>query len=174
MKNKSVRFVTLTAAFLALLIIFQSMSASVGQMVTGSLVNFVLVSATLLAGWKSGLVIALLSPFFAKLFGIGPIYPILPVVALGNATLVAAYAVIMSRAFNKTLRWVISVIVAAVLKYAVLTVGVVKLVLPLISVPAPQATKLAAMFGTAQFFTALIGGAVAFVAVPLIQKAVKR
>ncbi len=174
MKNKGVRFITLTAAFLALLIVFQSLSASLGQMVTGSLVNFVLVAATLLAGWKSGIVIALLSPFFAKLFGIGPIYPILPVVALGNATLVAVYAVVMNRSFNKTLRWVISVIAAAGLKYAVLTVGVVKLVLPLVSVPAPQATKLAAMFGTTQFFTAFIGGAVAFIAVPLIQKAVKR
>ncbi|MBQ2741301.1 MAG: hypothetical protein IJB42_01285 [Oscillospiraceae bacterium] len=174
MKNKGVRFITLTAAFLALLIIFQSLSASLGQMVTGSLVNFVLVAATLLAGWKSGLIIALLSPFFAKFFGIGPIYPILPVVALGNATLVGVYAFIMSRSFNSALRWVVSVIVAAALKYAVLTVGVVKLVLPLVSVPAPQAAKLAAMFGTTQFFTAFIGGAVAFIAVPLIQKAVKR
>ena len=174
MKNKGVRFITLTAAFLALLIIFQSLSASLGQMVTGSLVNFVLVAATLLAGWKSGLIIALLSPFFAKLFGIGPIYPILPVVALGNATLVGVYAFIMSRNFNSALRWVVSVVIAAALKYAVLTVGVLKLVLPLVSVPAPQAAKLAAMFGTTQFFTAFIGGAVAFIAVPLIQKAVKR
>ncbi|MBR2181224.1 MAG: hypothetical protein IJ949_04960, partial [Oscillospiraceae bacterium] len=69
---------------------------------------------------------------------------------------------------------VVSVVIAAALKYAVLTVGVVKLVLPLVSVPAPQAAKLAAMFGTTQFFTAYNGGAVAFIAVPLIQKAVKR
>lgn len=164
----------LTAAFLALLIVFQSMSASFGQMVTGSLVNFVLIAAALLVGWKSGLVIALLSPFFAKLFGIGPIYPILPVVALGNATLVGVYAFIMSRTFKEIIRWIVSVIVAAGLKYAVLTIGVVKLVLPLVSVPEAQATKLAAMFGTTQLFTAICGGVIAFIAVPLIQKAVKK
>ncbi|MBQ2741824.1 MAG: hypothetical protein IJF32_03385 [Oscillospiraceae bacterium] len=174
MKNQNVRFMVLTAAFLALLIIFQGMSASLGQMVTGSLVNFVLVAATLLVGWKSGLVIALLSPFFAKLFGIGPIYPILPVVALGNATLVGVYAFIMSRTLKEIFCWIVSIIVAAGLKYAVLTVGVVKLVLPLVSVPAPQATKLAAMFGTTQLFTALCGGVIALIAVPLIQKAVKK
>lgn len=174
MKNQSVRFTVLTAAFLALLIVFQGMSASLGQMVTGSLVNFVLVAATLLVGWKSGVVIAVLSPFFAKLFGIGPIYPILPVVALGNVMLVIVYAFIMSRTFKTAFRWVVSVVAAAGLKYAVLTIGVVKLVLPLISLPEPQAAKLAAMFGTAQLFTAFCGGVIAFIAVPLIQRAVKR
>ena len=173
MKNKSVKFITETAGFLALLIIFQSLSASLGQLVTGSLVNFVLIAACLLAGWKSGLVIALLSPFFAKLFGIGPIYPILPVVALGNATLVAVYVCVMKLRFDIKLRWVASVIVAAVLKYAVLTVGVVKIVLPLVNVAEKQATKLAAMFGTTQMITAAIGGILACIAVPLIGKALK-
>lgn len=175
MKNKGVRFITSTAVFLALLIIFQSLSASLGQMVTGSLVNFVLVAATLLAGWKSGIVIALLSPFFAKLFGIGPIYPILPVVALGNAALVAVYACVMNREkLDVRLRWTMSLIAAAVIKYAVLTIGVVKIVLPLIEVPEAQAAKLAAMFGTTQMLTAFVGGVIAFIAVPLIQKAVNK
>ncbi|MBQ8003729.1 MAG: hypothetical protein IJ299_01390 [Oscillospiraceae bacterium] len=174
MKNKSVRFITETAAFLALLIIFQGLSASLVQLVTGSLVNFVLVAATLLAGWKSGLVVAVLSPFFAKLFGIGPIYPILPVVALGNAVLVVVYACIMKAKINTAVQMIVAVLAAAVLKYAVLTVGVVKIVLPLISVPAPQAAKLTAMFGTTQLLTALAGGVIASVAVPLIRRAVKR
>ena len=71
MNNISIKFITSTGVFLAMLIIFQSLTASLGQQVTGSLVNFTLVAACLLAGWKSGLVIALLSPFFAKLFGRG-------------------------------------------------------------------------------------------------------
>ena len=174
MKNKSVKFITETAVFLAMLIIFQSLSASLGQLVTGSLVNFVLIAACLLAGWKSGLVIALLSPFFAKLFGIGPIYPILPVVALGNATLVAVYACVMKTGLDIKLRWAVSVVLAAVLKYAVLTVGVVKIVLPRVNVAEKQATKLAAMFGTTQLLTAAIGGILACLAVPLIRKAIKR
>lgn len=174
MKNNGIRFITSTAVFLALLIIFQSLTASLGQMVTGSLVNFVLIAACVLAGWKSGIVIALLSPFFAKLFGIGPIYPILPVVALGNAALVAVYACVMKAKLDVRLRWTISVIAAAVLKYAVLTIGVVKIVLPLVEVPEVQAVKLAAMFGTTQMFTAFIGGVIAFIAIPLIQKAINK
>ena len=63
-KNK-ILWITRTALFIAVLIVFQSLSASLGQIVTGSLVNLVLVTAALTGGIWSGLTVAAISPFFA-------------------------------------------------------------------------------------------------------------
>ena len=174
MKNQGIRFITLTAVFLALLIVFQSLSASLGQLVTGSLVNFVLVAACLIAGWKSAAVVAILSPFFAKLFGIGPIYPILPVVALGNLSLVAVYALVAKIKINGNLQFAISVPAAAIVKYLVLSTGVVKVVLPPINLAEKAAAKMTVMFGTTQLITALIGGAIAALTIPLIKRGIEK
>ena len=63
MRNKKVKFITQTAIFLALLIALQFFSKPLGQLVTGSLVNFVMIAAVLLSGLASGILVALLSHF---------------------------------------------------------------------------------------------------------------
>ncbi len=177
MKNKKLMFVTRTAIFIALLVVVQYVTSTMGQLVTGSAVNFVLIAACLLVDWKSALIIAVLSPFAAKMSGIGPaLLPVVPVVAVGNAVLVFAYAFLMSEKVKLPQygKWSLAVVSAALLKYAVLTLGVLKVVVPLAGVPAPMADKLSVMFGVTQFFTALIGGALATLIVPPLKKALAR
>ena len=62
----------------------------------------------------------------------------------------------------------------AVVKFAVLYLGVVKIILPLLNLAAPKAEKMSAMFTFPQLFTALIGGAVAMIVIPSIKMAVRK
>ena len=83
---KKTTWIAQTAVCLALLIAFQLLTRSLGQLVTGSCVNLVLAVAALLGGIWSGVTVALVSPFCAYLLGIGPaFFPLVPCVALGNA-----------------------------------------------------------------------------------------
>lgn len=170
MKNKGVRFIVYTALFIALLVVFQALSARLGQMVTGSLVNLVLIAACVLGGWKSGLVVALVSPIFAKFFGIGPLWELIPFVALGNAALVGVYALVLKIKLPLYVRWVIAVILAAGIKFAVLFVSIAKIMVPYLGLPPKKAAMISTMFGTPQLVTALIGGAVALVVIPLVKR----
>ena len=87
--NRRVLWITETAVMTALLIILQTATKPAGQYVTGSCVNAVLAVSVLAAGVWSGAVVALLSPFFAFLLGIGPqLLPIVPSIAVGNLVFV--------------------------------------------------------------------------------------
>ena len=74
MRNNKIRWIAQTAVLIALLIAVQYISRPWSQLVTGSLVNFVLAAAALIAGPVSGLVVAMISPVLAKLLGIGPVW----------------------------------------------------------------------------------------------------
>ena len=77
--NKRILWITETAVMTALLIVLQTATKAGGQYVTGSCVNAVLAVSVLAVGVWSGVVVALLSPFFAFLLGIGPqLLPIVP------------------------------------------------------------------------------------------------
>ena len=67
----------------------QAATKNLGQFVTGSCVNAVLAAATLLGGFASGLIVAVVSPFLAFLLGIGPkLIEVVPAIAIGNLALV--------------------------------------------------------------------------------------
>ncbi len=171
--NKKTKFITRTALFIALLLVLQFSTASMGQYVTGSVVNFVLIASCLTAGPWSGFVVALLSPFFAKLFGIGPaLIQIVPAIAVANVVYVLFYGLIGK--FNckkyKYVWWVFCVLTGAFLKYFVLNILVTRVVLVFTSVPTPMITKLTAMFGINQLITALIGGILAMMIVPMVKR----
>lgn len=185
--RKNIKKLVYTALFLALLIGFQALSQSFGQLVTGALVNFTLITAILFAGPVGGAAVAIISPFFAFLLGIGPQFPVLlPVIALGNLTLVLIWW-LFKRLFAKksgkgyvAARFVLSGLCAAGVKCGVLYLGIVQLILPtLVSNMAPaQAQKvsatLSASFGVTQLFTALLGAALALAVVPAVQFAVDK
>ena len=83
--SRQVLYLTETAAMTALLIILQAATKPAGQYVTGTCVNAVLALSVLAAGLWSGVAVALLSPVFAFLLGIGPqLLPIVPSIAAGN------------------------------------------------------------------------------------------
>lgn len=181
MRNKKVSFITHTAVFLALLLVIQYFSKPLGQLVTGSLVNFLLVAATALGGLASGIIVALISPFLAFFMGIGtPFIQLVPVIALGNAVLVFIYGMFFQRQNANTERknlmiWILSIILGAFAKFLVLYFGIVKLALPLISnIKEQQIKVISATFGVPQLVTAIIGGIIAFIVIPLIVKALNR
>ena len=87
--NKKTLWITETAVMIALLVALQWATKPLGQFVTGSCVNLVLGVSVLVGGLWCGLTVALVSPFFAFLLGIGPAFlPIVPMVAVGNMVLV--------------------------------------------------------------------------------------
>lgn len=175
--NNKVLIITRTAVFIAMLLIFQISTAVFGNtLITGSLVNLVLIVAVVSTGLTSGLTVAIISPFFAKLIGIGPLWTLIPFIALGNAVLVVAwYVVCKFFTHKKKLSYIIATPIAASLKFLTLYISIVKLAIPLLlSLPEKQASTISGIFSVPQLFTALIGGAVAVLIIPNIVKVTKK
>lgn len=178
MKNSKIKWIARTAIFIALLIVLQGATKSMGQLVTGSCVNLVLILSTILGGLYSGLTVAALSPFFAFMFGIGPaLFPLVPMIALGNIVLVLVWGLLPSKVLKKPdciVCNIITALIAAALKFVTLYLGIVKLMIPVVlKLPAEKAAVLGASFGVSQFITATIAGAIAIIALPLLKKAIK-
>ncbi|MDP4109983.1 MAG: ECF transporter S component [Bacillota bacterium] len=173
--DKKIQWTTRTALFLAVLIIFQFISRNMGQFVTGSLVNLVLVMSGVTAGMASGLAVAVLSPFFAFFLGIGPAFPqLLPLIALGNAAIVLVTVFITDKK-SGVLTDTIAILCGAAVKFLVLFVGIVKLLLPFLPALKPQQVKvLSVAFSWPQLVTALIGAAAAFLIAPAVKKALRK
>ena len=177
MKDKKIRFVTFTAMGIALVILAQFLPAGftvVGpftgkQLVTGSLVNCVLYVFTGAVGILSGVVIGLLSSLLAFLFGIGPILPVVPVVACGNALLCLVFGLLRK---GGKLPAVVDVLISAVLKCGFLWL-LVPMVVRAVGVPAKQVGALSIMFSWPQAITAVIGGLLALVILGRLKKAAK-
>lgn len=179
MKNKT-QWITRTAALVALLIALQWATAGTqafaGQYITGSVVNGVLAVAALLGGFWCGAAVALISPFCAFLLGIGPkLLQIVPCIAAGNLI----YVLLLERLLGGKNRpeWaqILCLLIAAAAKFAVLYVAVVKIVIPVMgnALKAPQIQTFTVMFSWPQLITALIGGTVALLLLPVLRKAIK-
>lgn len=175
MKSKS-RWVTETAIMLALLIVLQAITRSFGQFVTGTCVNFILAITTLICGLSSALTVAVISPFFAFMLGIGPAFlPIVPGVSLGNVIFVVLLWLILGRTglsatWNKR---VSALIVAAIGKFLVLYVLITKVILPNLSLNEKQVSVLGASFSWPQLVTAGIGSFLAILVWPKLKQAIK-
>ncbi len=172
--KQKVLWITETAILLALLLVFQVVTKPLGQLVTGSLVNLVLIVAVMVAGLASGLTIAIVSPILASILGISPLWVLVPFIALGNTVLVLLWHFIANSKKGKmAVNYGIAWITAAVAKFAVLFVGVALVLVPLIlKLPEPKASVISGSFSFPQLFTALIGGAVAMLIIPVLKKAV--
>ena len=175
MKNK-ILWITRTAVLMALLITLQWATSGLGQFVTGSCVNAVLVIATLTAGLWSGVAVAVLSPFCAFLLGIGPkLIQLIPAIALGNVVLVWLAALLLG---GKAIAWwrkALGIALSAITKFLVLYLAVVKVVVPVMgeALKQKQVETFTAMFSWPQLVTALIGTTLAVLIAPAIRKAMK-
>lgn len=180
--NKKVIWITRTALFLAVAIVAQLVGGSmggvvVGQLFTGILVNMALIIAGIVVGISSGCTIAILTPCLAFLFGIMKIPPVIPIVMLGNLTIVILTALFFKR-FSKSsssiyiniLLELLGMIVAAFCKCAVLLLSV-SYVLPLFVKVVPK--QIVASFGIIQAVTGSLGGALALAVIPALLKAKK-
>ena len=180
--NKKIRWITETAVMLALLVAFQALTKPMGQLVTGSFVNAVLAVTVLVAGLYSGITVALISPILAYLLGIAPQILTVPAIMAGNAVFVVLLYMIAGKDSKKILRQILAWLGAAAAKFAVLYAIVVWLICGVLAeqllaastLKQPMLKALPVSFGITQLFTALIGGAVALLIVPVLRKALRK
>ena len=184
--NKKIRTITETAAMLALLICLQwlgsMMPESIKQIVTGTFVNCVLAVTVLIVGLGSGITVALISPVCAFFLGIAPNLVTVVPIMVGNT----CYVVLLKLLMGKSWRQPVALVTAAAVKFGVLYLLVVKVICGLASgallgkklgstvVLAPPMLKmLPVMFTWPQLITALTGGVLALLIVPVIKKGIK-
>ena len=171
--KKRIRWITRTAIFVALLVVVQAATASLGNtIVTGSLVNLLLIVSGMTCGTGSGLTVAVLSPVLAKLIGIGPLWSLIPFIMLGNAVLVLVWRWLGNKNIGgQTVSYIIALVCGAVAKFLVLYLGIVKIAVPLLlNLPEKQAAVISGMFSIPQLITASIGGVLALLLLPALKK----
>lgn len=185
--NKKIRWITETAIMLALLVSLQAITKPLGQLVTGSCVNAVLAITVLVAGLYSGITVAFISPVFAFFLGIAPnLVTVLPIM-IANVCYVVLLWLIAGKGRRFTWRQPVALVSAAGVKFGVLYLLVVQVICGVASnallgkkvgdtivLAPPMLQKLPAMFTWPQLFTALLGGTVALLIVPVLRKALKR
>lgn len=185
--NKKVLWITETAIMLALLVTLQALTKPAGQLVTGSCVNTVLAISALTGGLGCGLTVAFISPILAFLLGIAPQIVTVPAIIAGNAVFVALLYLLADRSGKNLVKQGIAWVVAAVAKFGVLYLLVVKLICGVASgsllgkkigetvvLAPPMLEKLPTMFAWPQLITALIGGAIALLIAPVIRTALHK
>ncbi len=180
--NKKIRWITETAIMLALLVTLQALTKPMGQLVTGSCVNAVLAVAALVGGLASGVTVALVSPVMAYLLGIAPQILTVPAIMAGNTVFVVLLYCIADKSGKNLGRQAAAWALAALGKFVTLYVIVVKILCGVLSesllaagtMKPPMLQALPATFSWPQLITALIGGAVALVIVPVIRKALHK
>ena len=185
--NKKIRQITESAVLLALLVCVQALTKPMGQLVTGSCVNAILAIAALFGGLGCGLAVALISPVCAFLFGIAPnLVTVLPIM-VGNSCYVVLLHLLAGKRVQPLWKQAVALVSASATKFLVLYLLVVQVICGLASgallgkkigetvVLAPPMLKmLPAMFTWPQLFTALIGGVVALLMVPVLRKALRK
>ncbi|MDD3656568.1 MAG: ECF transporter S component [Atribacterota bacterium] len=147
MHQTNIKWLTRTSILLAIALLFQM--GAFPQFITGPLVNAVLYLASMIVGWQGGILIGILTPIIAAIWGIlpPPLIPLIPFIALGNSVLVISFFLLKSS--NKFL----GIIIASIVKFIILVTAVNLLV----QVPAP----IAQMMSFPQFVTACTGGLIA-------------
>ena len=180
--NKKIRWITETAVMLALLVSLQALTKPMGQLVTGSCVNAVLAVSALVGGLSCGLTVALISPVLAFLLGIAPQILTVPAIMVGNSVFVVLLSLLADKSGRNIAKQIIAWLVSAAAKFASLYAIVVWLICGVLSesllasgvMKAPMLKALPATFSWPQLFTALIGGAVALLIVPVLRKALHK
>lgn len=175
MKN-NILWITRTAVLTALLIVMQTVTSAFGNtLVTGSIVNLILIISVMTCGLSTGLTVAVVSPMCAKLLGIGPLWSLIPFIIAGNIILVIIwYFIGNSKIWKKNFSYIIALVIAALSKFLILYLGIVQIAIPiLLNLPKPQATIISNMFSIPQLFTALLGGILAIIALPFLKRSVK-
>ena len=178
--NKKVRWITETAILLALLVTLQALTKPAGQLVTGSCVNAILAVAALVGGPLCGVTVALISPVLAFLLGIAPQVLTVPAIMAGNTVFVLALSLLWKP--QRPARQIAAWLVGAAAKFATLYALVSWVLCGVLAQPLldagvmkpPMLTALPAMFSWPQLITALVGGGLALLLVPVLKKALKK
>lgn len=163
--NISTKNLTRTGVLLALTLAIQLLKLP--QLITGTGINALLLITLMTVGPIQAITIGVITPLVALMVGImkPPMAPALPFIMLANAVIILVFHTFRNK--NKYL----GMVAAGFCKFVVLF-GATKLVLSSI-LPPPIAEKLAVTFGITQFFTALAGGILALIIVPMIKNYLK-
>jgi len=167
------KYVANAGLSLALLIIVQFVLRGLGQIPTGIGVNFILAMSALFLGYACSISLAVLSPIFAFLLGLGPAFlPLVPCIALGNLAYVICIRYLMNTfILGKGKKFeIIAVIPAAILKFLVLYLLVVELAIPSLGLATEKAKVITSMFSFPQLITATLGGILACLISSYIKK----
>jgi len=181
MNKFSVKKLVLTGLLLGLVIAaqqFRWVNPQIGQMITGSLVNVILIVAAVWVGLSSGLFIAVLSPIFAWLITPGPVMQMLPqlviVIAAGNIALVVIAWLFRNKNFGF---FGVGLALGSAAKAALIWGGMLLLISPMLfgaNVPAPMQASLTGFWTIAQWVTPFIGSFIVLLLRPVLNKAIKR
>ena len=185
--KKSILWITRTAVLLALLVTLQALTKPFGQLVTGSCVNAIAAVAALVGGLGCGITVAVISPVLAFLLGIAPNFITVAPIMLGNTVYVLILWLLLGKGKHPLWKQPVALALAACAKFGVLYLLVVKIICGVaadallgqklgetVLLAPPMLKLLPAMFSWPQLFTALIGGCVALLIVPVLRKAVGR
>lgn len=177
--HEKVLWIVRTGVLLALLVSLQAITKPLGQLITGSCVNAVLAIAALFSGLGSGIVIAVISPVLAFLLGIAPQPVTVPAIMVGNTLYVIALALLYADPVpRRILAWLAASAAKAAVLYAIVKGLICGLLAPGLLdaglLKEPMLKALPKTFSWMQLFTALIGGALAMVIVPVVKKAIKK
>ena len=173
MASKRIKWIAETAVLTAVLLVLQFATKPMGQLVTGSCVNTVLAMAVLVAGLPSGFAVAVISPFFAFLLGIGPqLFPLTPAIAAGNCVFVLLLRLLYKDGSMKAtlLPWLI----ASFGKFLSLNLLIVQILCRVLELAEKQIAIFSAMFSWPQLITALVGSGIALLIAPRIKTAMKK
>lgn len=186
--NKKIRLITRTAIMLAMLLVMQFLTKLTGiQLLTGSVVNLLLILATAFCGLFGGLVLGVLSPILAFLLGITPLasFVLVPFIILGNVTYVLGYYFLskpIDKLENKYVKYVFIILMVVAIsfaKYLVINITMLKICLPyILSIKPTKAhdtiiNNFTIAYSLVQFFSALIGGSVSLF-IPMFKKSLKK
>ena len=157
--KKRIRSITLNGIMLAVIIALQVVN--IPKLLTGVIVNSILVFVSIYIGLKSAFVLCLLSPFCGFITGHVPIlmYPVLPMIALGNLLLV----IVLSKLAKRSL--ILRLLIPACIK--ALVIGVGGMLLINIFIPDKLSDFLLFTVLGIQFFTAVPG---VFLGIKLAEK----
>jgi hypothetical protein len=177
LKHEKVLWITRTALLITITVVLQALTVPLGnQLITGSIVNMMLVVAVMTCGLPTGLTVSAVTPVLPTLLGFGPLWPIVPFIAAANMTLVTIWYFLGNLKLSiKTAAYIAALFAGALGKFLVLYLGVVQIAIPyILDLPEPARDLLSVMFSLPQLITASLGGACAIILLPTLKKAISK
>lgn len=176
------RTITVTAVMIALCIIiqfFKTPSFMHSVYIIGGLINLILIIDTLYCGLISGVIVAVVAPITSFIITgaaiIASVPMILPCIMIGNIVIVLFAWFVRCKKLELNLL-PISLVAGSIAKWGVMTLLIVRWVLPTFGKGLSSAAyKTAAVtYSTTQLIAALVGTAFACVIWPIVRLGVKR
>lgn len=175
MQTQQIRKMVTTGILIALTVVFQLLRPVLGgsniisTYIIGSLINLTLIVAACVVGLWSGVSVAVIAPIIALLQNHKQL-PMIPWIIAGNLVLVLLFA-LFAKKDRKTLeiewvRWMAVGVVAAIVKYLVITLGQALVQTSAAGAAFSVALSAALISQLVQVVTALIGAVLAGIIIP--------